>query len=1246
MRSSHFFLMTFLQFSMVWISASSCQEKEPDFTNTELEFFETKIRPLLAKQCYECHGPKMEDPEGGLRFSSRGALIQGGESGPAIVPGQPDKSRMIQAINYREVDVMPPDTKLSQEEIDLLTEWVAKKAPWPAGVETHPAMTNRFNLLQRKEEHWSWQQPKSVQPPEVNQKDWPLDAIDHFILKKNEVANLSMATAANREVWIRRVYFDLIGLPPSPEEVQAFLEDQDENAFEKVVDQLLASEHYGERWARHWMDLIRYAETCGHEFEYPIPHAFRYRDYLIRAFNADVPYDQFVKEHVAGDLMANPRFHPEEKFNESILATGFWFLHEATHAPVDVRLDEANHTDNRIDVMSKSFLGLTVACARCHDHKFDAISTMDYYAMAGFLQSSRRQLAMLDPHGKIGESTQKIRRVRQSVNQQLRNAAISNPINFEEMADYLVAAGQRQFSEPAPTLVEGESLQITSNSAGAVDRQEMAPFGNQWSGNKQLFWLADREDGLLKMVLTVPQDNEYQFKISLTKAPDYGVFQVLIDGKKLGKPIDGYHGSVIRPAPIELSAKLPLKKGKHELAFQVMGTNPKANPKRYIVGVDYVDLVPLVNKSAATQNQPGNDEIEKLDPARIAFWKSELKSAIDDENHPLWLWQQVTNNGKNFDRKKLNGFHETLLKQQSLKKTDKNTKGADQELPQLFTDFDKPNFGDWFVTGEAFGTQPTANGHWDAQSKNGATYPAGMADGTRYSKKLHGVLRSPTFEIHSNAIWYRIKGENVKIRLIIDGFVMDVYNGLLFRGASINVNTKGEFQWVQQAGDIHRYKGHRAHIEIIDQGGGYAVVDKVVFGNGGKPPSVPSLAGRLIPSVADSANLSDFTTRYAKAVEELSSGGFFFSRSNQDLAKSLADGLSQIAAIEREIPSPILAPAMTDGTPEDEYVFIRGNHRNLGPVAERRFLEALSGPNPIAQKTKTSGRLILANQIASSENPLTGRVIVNRLWHHLFGRGIVPSVDNFGVLGQRPSHPELLDYLTNEFVANRWSIKRMLKRLVLTQTYRMSSRLNSEANEKDPNNVLLHRMSVRRLQGEAIRDSMLTVSGRLDATVYGASFPVHLTPFMEGRGRPGRSGPVDGNGRRSLYTEIRRNFLPPMLLAFDMPIPFNSIGNRNISNVPAQALILMNDPFVVGQAEVWAKRLIAEETDFSKRLDRLYQQAFARLPTEKERSATDEFFKRQGAELKIDLATAKNNFALWKDLCHVTFNVKEFIYLQ
>jgi hypothetical protein len=175
---------------------------------------------------------------------------------------------------------------------------------------------------------------------------------------------------------------------------------------------------------------------------------------------------------------------------------------------------------------------------------------------------------------------------------------------------------------------------------------------------------------------------------------------------------------------------------------------------------------------------------------------------------------------------------------------------------------------------------------------------------------------------------------------------------------------------------------------------------------------------------------------------------------------------------------------------------------------------------------------------------------------------------------------------------------------------------------------------------------MLTVSGRLDATVYGASFPVHLTPFMEGRGRPGRSGPVDGNGRRSLYTEIRRNFLPPMLLAFDMPIPFNSIGNRNISNVPAQALILMNDPFVVGQAEVWAKRLIAEETDFSKRLDRLYQQAFARLPTEKERSATDEFFKRQGAELKIDLATAKNNFALWKDLCHVTFNVKEFIYLQ
>ena len=353
-----------------------------------------------------------------------------------------------------------------------------------------------------------------------------------------------------------------------------------------------------------------------------------------------------------------------------------------------------------------------------------------------------------------------------------------------------------------------------------------------------------------------------------------------------------------------------------------------------------------------------------------------------------------------------------------------------------------------------------------------------------------------------------------------------------------------------------------------------------------------------------------------------------------------------IAQIEKEIPNPILAPAVTEGTPENEFVFVRGNHKTLGPEVERRLLEAISGPEPIRGSATGSGRLELANQIASAKNPLTSRVVVNRLWHHLFGRGIVASTDNFGVLGSRPSNQALLDYLANEFVEDGWSIKKMLKRLVLSRTYRMSSALNPKARDIDPQNVKLHRMSVRRLQAEAIRDAMLTVSGRLDPKVGGPSVKLHTPPFMQGRGRPGGNGPLDGAGRRSLYIEIRRNFLPPMLIAFDMPIPFNSIGRRNLSNVPAQALILMNDPFVVGQARVWASKLLETTPGVEQRIRRIYEQAFSRPPSRTELKNATDFLEQQARELRIKPEDIPKNVDLWKDLCHVMMNVKEFIYLK
>jgi hypothetical protein len=342
--------------------------------------------------------------------------------------------------------------------------------------------------------------------------------------------------------------------------------------------------------------------------------------------------------------------------------------------------------------------------------------------------------------------------------------------------------------------------------------------------------------------------------------------------------------------------------------------------------------------------------------------------------------------------------------------------------------------------------------------------------------------------------------------------------------------------------------------------------------------------------------------------------------------------------IETGLPEPERALATADGDGIDSPVFIRGSYKTPGPAVPRRFLEALSGAGA-TRETNGSGRLELARHVVDPSNPLTARVMANRVWHHLFGRGIVPSVDDFGVMGQPPSHPELLDYLADRFVNEGWSLKKLIRAIVLSSTYRMSSVDTDPAKSApvDPQNTLLHHMPVRRLEAEAIRDAILAVSGRLDRTVYGPTVDVYLTPFMEGRGRPTTSGPLDGDGRRSIYVAERRNFLPPMMLAFDAPIPFSTIGRRSVSNVPAQALILLNDPFVTGQAKVWAERVLNDKSLATprQRVGRMYEQAFARPPTEKELDEAVAFAAAQPDERQA-----------WADLAHVLMNVKEFIFLN
>ena len=637
-------------------AAAPCPQ---DFTDTQLEFFENKVRPLLVEHCHECHGTDAEPLEGGLSVMSRQALINGGETGPAITPGHPKDSLLIDAINYGDVYEMPPDTKMSDEDIAVFEKWVEMGAPWPeeSSVELRPKSS--FDLLARRDAHWCWDSIKTVPPPKVKNERWIKDPLDRFILKQLEQVNLNPAPPAERRALIRRLYFDIIGLPPSAEQIDAYIGNPSPDATAIVIDELLASPRFGERWARHWMDLIRYAETCGHEFDYPLPHAHQYRDYLVRAFNADVPYDDFIREHLSGDLIETPRRHPAEQFNESVLGTGFWFLGESTHAPVDVIADEAGRIDNQIDVMTKTFLGLTVACARCHDHKFDAISTADYYALSGYLQSSRRQLAMLDPDRKIKQAHEQshtaVRKAQtllpdlQSRIRGLDPAMIAKTI--ESAVDFL--RNDPAWNQPTGLKLQGESLKPNNQPTGTNRVQELPPTDKfQWEGNKQFLWIDGKDGEQIEFDVIIPDSGRATFQAQLdihfTRAVEYANLQVFWNDQPIG-PIQKLYAPEILDE-LKTIGLVTLSPGKNKLSFRLAGREESAKPRNGM-GIDYLELTPVLEvKKPSHPTIEGLSEEHGISKQSIARWVAALQSeSLKSPSHPFHHLQNATRKGQVID---------------------------------------------------------------------------------------------------------------------------------------------------------------------------------------------------------------------------------------------------------------------------------------------------------------------------------------------------------------------------------------------------------------------------------------------------------------------------------------------------------------------------------------------------------------------------------------------------------------------
>lgn len=955
---------------------SSCSDKksfsEPLPENVDFNFH---IRPILVQNCYLCHGPDPSGRKADLRLDTfEGATAALKEGGHAIVAGKPSSSQLVYRINHEDEDqIMPPpesNYKLTDREKALLEKWIDQGAEW--------------------KEHWAFIPPISSIK---SSSKITIDSLVNIHLKNKQLVK---SPEASKNSLIRRVSYLMTGLPPSPDDIENFISDNSPQAYEKMVDRYLNTDAYGERWARHWMDLVRYAETKGHEFDYSIVGAWRYRDYLIRAFNDDVPYNQLVKEHLAGDLLDSVRFNPKSKIAESPLGTAFFAMAEGTHSPVDIKKDEADRIDNMIDVTTKTFQGLTVSCARCHDHKFDPILTADYYSMYGLMESTRF------------------------------------------------------------TPVAAEKTIITEKSLKEIE---------------------DLKVYMRNLISTKWDEN-------------------------------------------------------------------------------------IIAKNTIT---------------------SEEKAATDTT-------YQIIGNFRNTD---LDG---------------------------------------WKSNGTAFGDRTTLGDPiLNSTSSKLLKLDEGRASSKLFSKGIFGSLQSQNFIIDQNFIGIKARGEKSIIRLVIDNF--QLIQNPIYGELEMQVNNA---QWKNYTIDVSPYKGHKAYIEILPGGyqrhayqlpeEAYIEAEYAISYNSDWPAEVNSP--------------SSFTAKIHQLNAQIKNGKLpaQFPRLKSAFDRSLR--------LAQNLTSQSVFYGVTDGFGINSPVFIRGNHQELSEdKVQKSFLSALP-KGGIPFNAKGSGRLQFANAILESENPLTSRVMVNRIWHHLFGRGIVETVDNFGLQGKLPSHPELLDYLAIKFQNENWSIKEMVRSIVLTDAFKRSTLRNDELLQLDPTNIYLASFPIRRLEAEAIRDGILVASESLNESLYGPPVATYLTDFMQGRGRPSVSGPLDGNGRRSIYLEVRRNFLEPMMTSFDRPIPFSTFGKRDVTNVPSQSLIIMNDPFVAEQAELMANKLLTQNgLTFEEKITWIYIRSFSREPSTDEIKNAKEFIAMLEKLDPQNESEGDDELNLWKQYCHSIFNLKEFIYL-
>ena len=1006
----------------------------------QTQFFEERIRPLLEKYCVACHSAKRAD--GNLRVDSRRALLVGGSRGAALVPGRPQDSLILDVFRRRGNVCRSFETEILNRQVNALTDWIETGAPWPQqGKSSLPQRTSRDGAS----EFWSFAPIRFPALPDVGFAQWCQQPVDRFILDRLDTVGLAAAARADKRTLIRRASFDLNGLPPPPDVVTRFLQDDSPDAFARIVDRYLASPTYGERWGRHWLDVVRYADArdliqlpAGSDFR----EIWRYRDWVVRAFNADMSYRDFIQYQIAGDLLRASDSDSVGK--DGLIATGMLALADFVPGDVDKDLMVADYVDDMINVVGQGIIGLTLACARCHEHKFDPISTEDYYALAGIFFSTS---LVDDIPGNPGNTplvrTELLtRRERQRIDERI--ARRRQPLREieQQIADIRVQSSVF------------EVLTITWGEAGVTLHRN-----GRFAGANPEIKSISRDPNINNLMIgEAGSGKSVKFRGLLAELRVYG--RQLSEHERLA-----------------VEATLMAEWFSHSASGDAKAAT----------GIDDLWL----------HFRADDPEITNASDGSITAWPDRAGREKTARTMPGVSGPRQVNVAINRQPKKVLEF-----------------RGQES----LFAPQTSPLVGSLFLV---YGRSGIAQGGerilgWE-DSRGGS----------------HGLGLQP-------------EGQNA-MRAILRN-----------RGKSGDLLSNHAFPFSEQIGDA-----------------------------------------------AISAKRKELTAR----LDQL-----------EKRRKEASDAFDKLPKLE--IPQAI---SVRDGGPfgtryagfQDSPVFLRGDHKDLGPRVRRRFPEAVRVSNP-PQITSGSGRLELSKWLTRGDHPLTARVIVNRLWQHHFGDGIVRTTNNFGGLGERPTHPLLLDHLAFDLMRADWSLKAVHRRIMNSSAYQQQSAANPRGLAEDPENRLLWRMNRRRLEAEAIRDALLAVSGTLDGRMGGPAFKNLTTP------------------RRTLYLMTTRTGAETSNYGalFDRADNNSIVGKRTPSVVAPQALFMMNDPFVMAQAVFLSARLkeeIAADRP-QERIHRLYQIVLGRFATERELEIGRDVIERD---------TKRG----WVRLCLVLLCTNEFIYL-